>query len=467
VASVSELEAKGKLVVRRDGRQILLTHNGGEVFACANRCPHEGYPLSEGIVSNGCVLTCNWHNWKFDLASGATLIGGDRLPLYPARIDAGRVWLDLAPPDPALRRKEILADLEQALEDKDQPRLVRETARLERLGADPLDVVRRAMAWVAKRLEFGASHAIAGAADWLRLYDREATGADEKLVCLGEILGHIADDGHGGRRFPFPEGEAAWSEAAFLEAIEAENEAHASALIRGALNAGLTAEEDLLPTLLAAALAHYNDFGHSAIYTLKTAALARRLGRGAEPDLLLLLTRSLAHATREDLLPEFSAYGGRRAAWGEPLDPSPPLEPASLSGVSPKTAMGIVAAWGGRHSAEPIFATLVARAAWQLLHADEAKLTRADGKIADNVGWLDFTHARPSPTPGSPPRAAPLSFGPPFCSSLPVSSGATTPMPTRPSIRRRSPSRTPTRFGPKASGRSSTMAAIASSCRCI
>ena len=36
---------------------------------------------------------------------------------------------------------------------------------------------------------------------------------------------------------------------------------------------------------------------------------------------------------------------------------------------------------------------MVETAAWQLLHADEKALTRADGKLADNVGWLDFTHA--------------------------------------------------------------------------
>jgi hypothetical protein len=36
---------------------------------------------------------------------------------------------------------------------------------------------------------------------------------------------------------------------------------------------------------------------------------------------------------------------------------------------------------------------LVEAAAWNLLHADEDVFTRSDGKLADNVGWLDFTHA--------------------------------------------------------------------------
>ncbi len=107
VASQGELAAKGKLVVRHDGRQILVVATETGIYAAANRCPHEGYPLSEGTVSEGtvsegtvsegCVLTCNWHNWKFDLASGETLVGGDRLPRYKVRLADGRVWLDISP----------------------------------------------------------------------------------------------------------------------------------------------------------------------------------------------------------------------------------------------------------------------------------------------------------------------------------------------------------------------------------
>ena len=86
VMSLAELARTGKAVVRHDGRQILLMHGEAGSFACMNRCPHEGYPLSEGTLSEGCVLTCNWHNWKFNLASGATLVGGDRLTRYPMRV---------------------------------------------------------------------------------------------------------------------------------------------------------------------------------------------------------------------------------------------------------------------------------------------------------------------------------------------------------------------------------------------
>ena len=36
-----------------------------------NRCPHMGFPLDRGTVKD-CILTCQWHHARFDLASGGT-----------------------------------------------------------------------------------------------------------------------------------------------------------------------------------------------------------------------------------------------------------------------------------------------------------------------------------------------------------------------------------------------------------
>jgi len=389
----TELAARcGKAVVRHEGRQILVLQTDRGVFACPNRCPHEGYPLSEGMLTDGCILTCNWHNWKFDLASGETLVGGDRLTRFPTRLQDGRVWLDIVAPDPDERRREILRGVLKALEDVDQQRLVREVARLMRLGADPLDAVRAAVGWVAERLEFGTTHALAGAPDWIDLFDSATTGADEKLVALGEIVGHIADDARLGKPTPFPAGKASWSEPDFLAAIETEDEQAAIAMLRGALAAGIKPAA-LLPTLATAALSHYADFGHSLIYTSKTTELAERLGAQTHEALLLMLARSLIYATREDLLPEFRDYREHLAEWGHGDDNAPRMEPQALRGKAPRSAMATVAAWGARHPPPAIFPMLVEASAWTLLHVDKAKLTCTDAKLADNIGWLDFTHA--------------------------------------------------------------------------
>ena len=80
---LERLRRDGKSVVKLARRQIALFAAGDAVFACNNRCPHEGYPLREGTVNGDCVLTCNWHGWKFDLKTGDNLFQGDRLRLYP------------------------------------------------------------------------------------------------------------------------------------------------------------------------------------------------------------------------------------------------------------------------------------------------------------------------------------------------------------------------------------------------
>lgn len=71
VAPVAELEAKGMMVVRGARCPLLVVHHQGRVFALDNRCPHLGFPLHRGSVADG-LLTCHWHQARFDLASGGT-----------------------------------------------------------------------------------------------------------------------------------------------------------------------------------------------------------------------------------------------------------------------------------------------------------------------------------------------------------------------------------------------------------
>jgi hypothetical protein len=122
--------------------------------------------------------------------------------------------------------------------------------------------------------------------------------------------------------------------------------------------------------------------------------LAARLGPQTAEPLLLLLVRSLVYATREDRLPEFRDYAPCHAGWGQ-VSPGErrPFEAVSLHGLPTKTAMAVVRGWSSAHAPEAIFAVLVEAAAWTLLHVDEHALTRSDNRLADNVNWLDFTHA--------------------------------------------------------------------------
>ena len=384
----AELARLGRKVVRKGGKQVLLIASDGRIFAVANRCPHEGYPLSEGTLGPPCVLTCDWHNWKFDLSSGETLVGRDPVRAYPVRVEDGEIALDLADPPADLQRERALIGLTAAIDDNERTRMAREVARLERAGFDACLALVHAIEAVNGRLEGGMTHAHAAAADWLALSER-APSADLRLTALLEPIGHLAEDTLGAGRFPYAEGLLAWDATAFLTAMEAEDEFAAQGRVRGALEAGMTYGE-LRPALAAAALAHYADFGHSAIYVLKAGQLIERLGDAVTQPILQALIRQLIYARREDRLPEFRGYAGALAAWSDRR--TRPACTDDFIGLSTAAILKRLAASAGLPPTE-LFDALLGAAGWNLLHFD-AELDQAAGRvIADNASWLDFTHA--------------------------------------------------------------------------
>ncbi|MEJ0027381.1 MAG: Rieske (2Fe-2S) protein [Rhizomicrobium sp.] len=382
------LAAAGRKVFRRDGKQVLLIASGGRVFAIANRCPHEGYPLSEGSLGADCALTCNWHNWKFDLKTGAALAGRDPVRTYDVEIRGGEIFVDLADPPADAQRDRALKGLADAVGDNDRPRMAREVARLERAGFDARLALTHAIAARNAHLEYGTTHAHAAAADWLKLAAR-AKNEDARLAATLEPIAHLAWDTPGADRFPYAEDARDWNAAAFVAAIEAENEAEAVALMRGALWLGV-AKRDIGAALGRAALAHYADFGHSAIYVRKTAELIDLLGPDSEAAILLALVRSLVTATREERLPEFRGYAKALAEWDGRGDA--PARAEDFLGLSVEGALRRTLASSGRPVRE-IYDALLGAAAWNLLHFDLAHDRATDNAIADNVSWLDFTHA--------------------------------------------------------------------------
>ncbi|HAE00833.1 MAG TPA: hypothetical protein DCG04_05090, partial [Rhodospirillaceae bacterium] len=217
VATAEALQEAGRLVVKINGKQILLLWQDGQVLACNNRCPHEGYPLSEGDVS-GCVLTCNWHNWKFDLDSGETLVGGDKLRRFPTRIVAGQVELDLTDPPADAAIAQALDNITDCFDRHEYDRIARELARLMKAGGDPLDGFRRTIARVGDRFEYGATHALPAAADWLSLRG-ETQDAVRQLGMLTECIGHFAWDTRREPAFPYPAGVSGWDEDAYVAAV--------------------------------------------------------------------------------------------------------------------------------------------------------------------------------------------------------------------------------------------------------
>src|SRR5213593_2106603 len=310
---VDRLRPSRPIAVKLQGKHVALFLHQGVVLACNNRCPHEGYPLVEGALDADCVLTCNWHNWKFDLKTGATLYGGDNLRIYPVKVEDGAVWLDIRDPPAAERIERALEHLELAMAEFDTARIARELARLGKAGAEPELALVRVIRGTHARLRDGMTHAYAAAEAWLRLRDTLA-GETPRLACAVEALVYIAFDTLREKTYPFTAERAAWNAGDFAAAIESQDEDRAAALLNGALAQELHFA-DLEPALAAAALAHYNDFGHTLIYLMHVRRLIERLGTDVEKPLLLAWLRSLIFATREDLLADFRRYADALAAW--------------------------------------------------------------------------------------------------------------------------------------------------------
>jgi len=381
---LDRLQPSCPIAVKLRGKHVALFLHQGEILACNNRCPHEGYPLVEGALDANGVLTCHWHNWKFDLKTGATVYGGDSLRIYPVKVEDGAVWLDTRDPPAAERIERALQQLDQAMADFDTARIARELARLGKAGAEPELALARAIRGTYSRLRDGMTHAYAAAEAWLRLRD---TLADEtqRLACATEALVYIAFDTLREESYPFAAERTAWNAVDFAAAIEAQNEDRAAALLNGAIAQGLHFA-DVEPALAEAALAHYNDFGHSLIYLMHVRRLIERLGADVEKALLLAWLRSLILATREDLLPDFRRYADALAEW-----------PAGARLVNAKPGMPPGAeAFEGQSVRDVLNATVAAAgeaSARHLLRFDERHALRADNSVADNVGWLDFSHA--------------------------------------------------------------------------
>jgi len=383
---------EARVVMRGELRVAVFRGDDDALYAIDDRCPHEGYPLAKGFV-NGCVVTCRWHAFRFDLRTGQCLVGDEHARAYPVRVEGGVVHIDLRPPDPAAERARIEASLSDALAWRKTGQLAREAVRLRDLGLDARDVAMHAVRFDAARAAYGTTHVPALVHDLLALLPGLVArhGADGEIATLLMPLDLAAEShlGYGVRARPAPE---AWPVAtAFSELrrrAEAEDADGAEAILRGAIADGLSLQ--ILRGWFRALLTeHLIEFGHGQIYHPKVFALLEGRDR-ADVDLVLgAYLRSLVMGTREELVPE---WGWVVRAIEEPVEPlggdAHDFVPALLDG--PRRELfarleGLLAAG----DLGVIVDALVVAAGLRLLRYDLN--VELDPTIQD--GWLDVTHA--------------------------------------------------------------------------
>ena len=151
VATHAELQEKGVVVVAGKERRIAVFADGEAVYAVENNCPHMGFPLDRGSVRDG-MLTCHWHQARFDLRSGCTFdLWADDVPRYDAWIDEDVVYVAREPSttfDEAHHRARLLRGMEQNIG------LVQAKSILALLGDDAsvARIVRSAVDFASKNL---------------------------------------------------------------------------------------------------------------------------------------------------------------------------------------------------------------------------------------------------------------------------------------------------------------------------
>jgi len=333
-ASVAELEQRPFKVVTLEDRHILLLRAGGQIRALDSRCPHMGYPLSQGTIKDG-VLRCHWHHWRFDLASGGCFTeGGDDVAVFPLEIRDGEIWVSPTPLESYVRSRtdKFLGDLRQGMEERNTFLIAKAVAGLRANGVPDRDI-----------LSAGAMHG-------LRFRQGGFSMGLTILTCMGLLAPHLQEDDKAladvhalincsrdafagpPRRMLRPLPTTQFTNQAQLKQwfrlfIEDREAAGAERILRTAIAAGYTME-DLVDLLMAGATDHYFlstghviDFINKAfeLFEVMTAGEALPFG---ESDALEVLATTLSAVVRP------MAMGFRHeedADWHETIEPQEAL----------------------------------------------------------------------------------------------------------------------------------------------
>ena len=106
VAAVEEIPPGGRKLVEVAGRRVVVFNLGGEFFALADRCPHQGGSLAAGCITGnvsssepgeyhytrrGEMIRCPWHYWEFDIRTGQSRFDPARVKArrYEAHVESG------------------------------------------------------------------------------------------------------------------------------------------------------------------------------------------------------------------------------------------------------------------------------------------------------------------------------------------------------------------------------------------
>lgn len=104
VADLDELPPGERVVytVKLDDEHhpVIVFNIDDQLYAVSNLCPHAGLPLDAGDLA-GCVLTCPYHGYAYNVRNGANIDMPDFEPpvrTYPVRVEGQAIQVDVTSP---------------------------------------------------------------------------------------------------------------------------------------------------------------------------------------------------------------------------------------------------------------------------------------------------------------------------------------------------------------------------------
>ena len=97
-------DTRARIVTPPSGERIAVFRDGARIYAIRNVCRHQGGPLGEGRIIDGCV-TCPWHGFQYRPQDGrAPAPFTERIATYRTRIADGVVFVH---PEPITSSDEV------------------------------------------------------------------------------------------------------------------------------------------------------------------------------------------------------------------------------------------------------------------------------------------------------------------------------------------------------------------------
>ncbi|KAA3665396.1 MAG: thiamine pyrophosphate-binding protein [Chloroflexi bacterium] len=112
VGSADLLEEGRVTTVQAGHHSICLTRTEKGYGAISNKCAHQGGPLGDGFIENGCVV-CPWHAWEYDPQTGATPPEYDDppVPSYAVELREDGVYVGVEEPPHAQTLMDQMVDV--------------------------------------------------------------------------------------------------------------------------------------------------------------------------------------------------------------------------------------------------------------------------------------------------------------------------------------------------------------------